>query len=93
MAVCAFGKISLKGLFPARWSFGTELYARLSYFASGHTQTLFVAMDTSCTQPRETDRFRAMGYDIPDERIIQVGAAIGTHIGINAIGFVYIAKE
>ena len=39
------------------------------------------------------DRFRAMGYDIPDERIIQVGAAIGTHIGVNAIGFVYIAKE
>ena len=39
------------------------------------------------------NRFRAMGYDIPDERIIQVGAAIGTHIGINAIGFVYIAKE
>ena len=63
MAVCAFGKISLKGLFPARWSFGTELYARLSYFASGHTQTLFVAMDTSCTQPRETDRFRAMVFE------------------------------
>lgn len=39
------------------------------------------------------ERFRAMGFDIPDERIIQVGAAIGTHIGINAIGFVYIAKE
>lgn len=38
-------------------------------------------------------RFREMGYDIPDERIIQVGAAIGTHIGRNAIGFVYIAKE
>ena len=39
------------------------------------------------------DRFRAMGYNIPDERIIQVGAAIGTHIGVNAIGFVHIAKE
>ena len=33
-----------------------------------------------------------MSYDIPEERIIQVGAAIGTHIGRNAIGFVYIAK-
>lgn len=38
-------------------------------------------------------RFKAMGYDIPDEHIIQVGAAIGTHIGSNAIGYVYIAKE
>ncbi len=37
-------------------------------------------------------RFRDMGYDIPDEHIIQVGAAIGTHVGSNTIGFVYIAK-
>lgn len=36
-------------------------------------------------------RFREMGYEIPEERIIQVGAAIGTHIGPNAIGFVYAA--
>ena len=38
-------------------------------------------------------RLRDMGYHIPDERIIQVGAAIGTHIGPNAIGYVYIAKK
>ena len=38
-------------------------------------------------------RFRSMGYDIPDSHIIQVGAAIGTHIGANAIGYVYVAKE
>lgn len=38
------------------------------------------------------DRLRTVGYDIPGERIIQVGAAIGTHIGANAIGFVYVAK-
>lgn len=37
-------------------------------------------------------RFRDMGYDIPDNNIIQVGAAIGTHIGSNAVGFVYIEK-
>ncbi len=30
---------------------------------------------------------------IPDNRIIPVGAAIGTHIGPNACGIVYIAKE
>lgn len=38
------------------------------------------------------NRLRTVGYDIPGERIIQVGAAIGTHIGANAIGFVYVAK-
>ena len=34
----------------------------------------------------------ALGCQFPEERIIQVGAAIGTHIGHNAVGFVYIAK-
>ena len=34
----------------------------------------------------------AMGYEILDERIIQVGAAIGSHIGPNACGIVYIAE-
>ena len=37
-------------------------------------------------------RIRALGYSVPDEQIINVGAAIGTHIGPNACGIVYIAK-
>ena len=36
------------------------------------------------------EKFREMGYDIPEERIINVGAAIGSHIGPNGCGFVYI---
>ena len=35
-------------------------------------------------------KFRDMGYDIPDSRIINVGAAIGSHIGPNACGMVYV---
>lgn len=35
-------------------------------------------------------RLRERGCDIPDERIINVGAAIGSHIGPNACGLVYI---
>ena len=38
-------------------------------------------------------KFRAMGCDIPEERIINVGAAIGSHVGPNACGMVYIAEE
>lgn len=38
-------------------------------------------------------KFRDMGCDIPDERIINVGAAIGSHVGPNACGMVYIAEE
>ena len=38
------------------------------------------------------EKFRALGYDIPDEKIINVGAAIGSHVGPNACGMVYIAE-
>lgn len=38
------------------------------------------------------EKFRAMGYDIPDERIINVGAAIGSHVGPNACGMIYVAE-
>ncbi len=34
----------------------------------------------------------AMGYEIPEEQIVQVGAAIGSHIGPNACGIVYVAE-
>ena len=37
-------------------------------------------------------KFREMGYDIPDSRIIPVGAAIGSHIGPNGCGMVYVAE-
>lgn len=37
-------------------------------------------------------KVRDMGYDVPDSRIINVGAAIGSHIGPNACGIVYIEE-
>lgn len=36
-------------------------------------------------------RVRAMGFAVPEDRIINVGAAIGSHIGPNACGLVYIS--
>ena len=39
------------------------------------------------------NRIRAMGYEIPDSRIIGVGAAIGAHIGPDACGLVYVEKN
>jgi DegV family protein with EDD domain len=38
------------------------------------------------------EKFRAMGYDIPNEKIINVGAAIGSHVGPNACGMVYVVE-
>ena len=37
-------------------------------------------------------RLAAIGWEIPDERIIQVGAAIGTHVGFDACGLVYVGE-
>lgn len=37
------------------------------------------------------ERIRALGFAVPDQRIIAVGAAIGSHIGPDACGLVYIA--
>lgn len=47
--------------------------------------------DRTCGE-KMAQRIREMGYDVPDERIINVGAAIGSHVGPNACGFVYIKK-
>ena len=52
-------------------------------------------MYTNQRQAAETlgTRMEAHGHSIPDDRIIGVGAAIGTHIGPEACGLVYIEKE
>lgn len=51
-------------------------------------------MYTSARSVAETlaEKLRGYGYEIPDEPIIQVGAAIGTHIGPDACGLVYVEK-
>lgn len=38
------------------------------------------------------DRMRSQGWEVPQERIIQVGAAIGAHIGPDACGIVYVGE-
>ena len=38
-------------------------------------------------------KINELGYDIPDERIINIGATIGAHIGKNACGYIYIGQQ
>ena len=38
------------------------------------------------------EKLRAAGTEVPEERIIQVGAAIGAHVGPEACGLVYVGK-
>ena len=37
-------------------------------------------------------KVRELGYEVPEERFISVGAAIGSHIGPNACGLVYVEE-
>ena len=38
-------------------------------------------------------KLETVGITVPDDRIIQVGAAIGSHVGPDACGLVYVAKK
>ena len=55
----------------------------------------FYVMYTNNRTVAETlaGKLEAAGIQIPDEHIIQVGAAIGSHIGPDACGFVYVAAR
>lgn len=55
----------------------------------------FYAMYTNNRSVAETlvTRLSSSGITVPEDRIIQVGAAIGSHIGPDACGFVYVAKK
>ena len=39
------------------------------------------------------DALRGAGYDIPEDRIINIGATIGAHIGVGACGAIYVAQK
>lgn len=53
------------------------------------------AMYTNNRSVAETlaQRMESAGQPVPDDRIIQVGAAIGSHIGPDACGLVYVAAK
>ena len=36
------------------------------------------------------EKIRKMGYEVPESNIIAVGAAIGSHVGPDACGIVYV---
>ncbi len=69
------------------------LCKRLELQPMDESHPLYV-MYTSDRTVAETlaQRLAESGYSIPAERIIQVGAAIGTHIGPSACGLVYAEK-
>lgn len=73
---------------------GMDTLCRQALKQPSSSEHPFYVMYTSDRAIAQTlaQRFRELGYDIPEEHIIRVGAAIGTHIGNNACGFVYVSE-
>ncbi len=71
---------------------GMDLLCRRVDERKPGTEHNFYVMYTADRKNGEilAQKFRDMGYDIPDEKIINVGAAIGSHVGPNACGMVYV---
>ena len=54
---------------------------------------LYVMYTNNRSVARElAQRMAEVGYTVPEERIIQVGAAIGAHVGPDACGLVYVSE-
>ena len=69
------------------------LCKRLDQQKPGKEHNLYVMYTADRTNGEAlAKKVRDMGYEVPDERIINVGAGIGSHIGPNACGIVYVAE-
>lgn len=59
--------------------------------SAGHKLYVMYTADRTIGQTL-AQKVVAMGYEVPEEQIVQVGAGIGSHIGPNACGIVYVAE-
>lgn len=59
--------------------------------SAGHKLYVMYTADRTIGQTL-AQKVAAMGYEVPEEQIVQVGAGIGSHIGPNACGIVYVAE-
>ena len=93
IAVDTEGKVSLPGKVMGMRKGMDFLGKRLTARKPDEQHPLYV-MYTNNRSVAETlaQRLMSQGWDIPDERIIQVGAAIGAHVGPDACGIVYVGE-
>ena len=87
------GKVTLPGKVMGMRKGMDYLGKRLSARKPDGDHPLYV-MYTNNRSAAETlaQRLAAIGWEIPNERIIQVGAAIGAHVGPDACGIVYVGE-
>lgn len=66
---------------------------RLEQFKPSAEHPLYVMYTADRSKGEDfAKKVRELGYAVPDSRIINVGAAIGSHIGPNACGIVYVTE-
>lgn len=93
IAVDTEGKVTLPGKVMGMRKGMDFLCKRLAARKPDGDHPLYV-MYTNNRAVAETlaQRLAVGGWEIPDERIIQVGAAIGAHVGPDACGIVYVGE-
>ena len=93
IAVDTEGKVTLPGKVMGMRKGMDFLCKRLAARKPDGDYPLYV-MYTNNRSVAETlaQRLTAWGWEIPEERIIQVGAAIGAHVGPDACGIVYVGE-
>lgn len=70
------------------------LCKRLAEFTPDPAYDLYVMYTADRTNGELlAQRLETLGYVVPPERIINVGAAIGSHVGPNACGLVYVSQD
>ena len=74
---------------------GMDYMAKRAEAVAQDTDFPFYAMYTSNRSVAETlaQKLCSQGLEIPENRIIQVGAAIGSHVGPEACGLVYVESD
>ena len=69
------------------------LCKRFEQFKPSEDHNLYVMYTADRTIGQTlAQKVSALGIEVPEERIIQVGAGIGSHVGPNACGIVYVAE-
>ena len=93
ISVDAEGKVGLPGKAIGMRKGMDFLCKRLAARKPDGEHPLYVMYTNNRSVGEQLAKFLASkGWEVPDERIIQVGAAIGAHIGPDACGIVYVGE-
>ena len=93
IAVDVEGKVTLPGKAMGMRKGMDQLVKKLEAQKPSADHKLYIMYTADRTIGQTlAQKVAAMGYAVPEEQIVQVGAGIGSHIGPNACGIVFVAE-